>query len=238
MPSFRSPLPTLSCFLPSSGVEVTLHPPSFLIPFLSHFLNTVRERWLLHLPAKLPKPGLLSSPRARTRTHAHWGNSGTERSGSRAPGPWNHPTTAPPASANQMLSGSIMQITLRALASEETRPPPSSILFHPSRAELAAASLATGAPPIFPCTEAEKKNIKMVSCGHLDEERVGLARPQANSLSVASGTLPVAIWNRLEILNNLPRPYFASGKQKSSSEQTTFEYFLQASRLKASSQIR
>ena len=131
-----------------------------------------------------------------------------------------------------------MQITLRALASEETRPPPSSILFHPSRAELAAASLATGAPPIFPCTEAEKKNIKMVSCGHLEEERVGLARPQANSLSVASGTLPVAIWNRLEILNNLPRPYFASGKQKSSSEQTTFEYFLQASRLKASSQIR
>lgn len=157
MPSFRSPLPTLSCFLPSSGVEVTLHPPSFLIPFLSHFLNTVRERWLLHLPAKLPKPGLLGSPRARTRTHAHRGNSGTERSGSRAPGPWNHPTTAPPASANQVLSGSIMQITLRALASQETRPPPSNILFHPSRAELAAASLATGAPPIFPCTEAEKK---------------------------------------------------------------------------------
>lgn len=58
---------------------------------------------------------------------------------------------------------------------------------------------------------------------------MGLARPEANSLSVASGTLPVAIWNRLEILNNLPRPYFASGKQKSSSEQTTFEYFLQAS---------
>lgn len=63
---------------------------------------------------------------------------------------------------------------------------------------------------------------------------MGLARPEANSLSVASGTLPVAIWNRLEILNNLPRPYFASGKQKSSSEQTTFEYFLQAGRLNAS----
>lgn len=68
----------------------------------------------------------------------------------------------------------------------------------------------------------------MVPCGHLGG-RVGLARPEANSLSVAPGTLPVAIWNRLEILNNLPRPYFASGKQKSSSEQTTFEYFLQAS---------
>lgn len=80
MPSFRSPLPTLSCFFLLSGVEVTLHPPVSDSLFLSHFLNTVRKM-ALHLPAKLPKPGLLGSPRARTRTHAHRGNSGTERPG-------------------------------------------------------------------------------------------------------------------------------------------------------------
>ena len=208
--------------------------PSFLTPVLSHFLNTIRERWLMHLLAKLPKPGLLGSRRARRTTHAHPGNSWTERSGARAPGPWNHPTTAPPASANQVPSRSIMQISLRAPASQEPRPPPPSVLFHPSRAEVAAASPATGAPPIFPSTCAWKKKLKwFLGVTWEGSGRVWPGRRRRAS-AVALGAFPVAIRNRLEMLSNLPRPHFASGKQKSSGEQTTFEYFLQASRLQAS----
>lgn len=51
----------------------------------------------------------------------------------------------------------------------------------------------------------------MVPCGHLGG-RWAWPGPEANSLSVASGTLPVAIWNRLEILNNLPQALFCFWK--------------------------
>lgn len=125
--------------------------PSFLTPIFSHFLNTIRGRWLKHLPAKLPKPGPLGSPRARTTTQAHPGNSGTERSCSGAPGPWNHPTTAPPTSANQVPSETIMQISPPAPASQEPRPPPPpASSFTPAALKRRPASLATGARPIFP----------------------------------------------------------------------------------------
>lgn len=67
-------------------------------------------------------------------------------------------------------------------------------------------------------------------------ERSGRVWPgrRRRASAVALGAFPVTIRNRLEMLSNLPRPHFASGKQKSSGEQTTFEYFLQASRLQAS----
>lgn len=105
-----------------------------------------------------------------------------------------------------------MQISLRAPASEKPQPPPPSVLFHPSRAELAAASLATGAQSIFPHTRLEKK--KMVPWGHLGGVRAGpgpagggqpLWLPQAFS--------QIEIWNWLKMLSYLPRLYFASGEE-------------------------
>lgn len=133
--------------------------PSFLTPIFSHFLNTIRGRWLKHLPAKLPKPGPLGSPRARTTTQAHPGNSGAERSCSGAPGPWNHPTTAPPTSANQVPSETIMQISPPAPASQEPRPPPPpSVLFHPCGAEAAAGVPGNRRAANFPLQGLLKKN--------------------------------------------------------------------------------
>lgn len=104
----------------------------------------------MHLPTELPKPGVLSSPGATQQLKAtgvtpEWKGPGPELLGL-----WNHPTTAPLALANKMLSYSVMQISLRSPASQEPGLPPPSVLFHPSHARLTAASLTTGAQPIFP----------------------------------------------------------------------------------------
>lgn len=88
-----------------------------------------------------------------------------------------------------------MQITLRALASQETPALSLCSILTPA-APSGGASLATERLPIFPVQRLKKKNIKMVPVVTW-EGRGGLARPEANSLSVASALYSVAIWNRL-----------------------------------------
>ena len=115
--------------------------------FLKHYKGKIA-----HTPAyKTSQTRSPQLPSGGSTTYGHWGNFGVEGNvpGPELLGPWNHPTTYPPASANQVSSDNIMQISLRTPASQELGLPPPSVLFHPSHAEPTGASLATGAQPIF-----------------------------------------------------------------------------------------
>ncbi|CAK7313248.1 hypothetical protein VULLAG_LOCUS17386 [Vulpes lagopus] len=160
---------------------------------------------------KTSQPGPPQLLGASATTHAHRLIPEPKSPRARAPGPWNHPTAAPPASANQVPPENIMQISPRAPASQKPQPPPPSVLFHPGRAKLAAASLATGARSIFPHTRLEKKNGSLGSLGRgaagsgLDRGGQPLWLPQALA--------QIEIWNWLEMPSHLPRFHFASGER-------------------------
>lgn len=130
--------------------------PSFLTPapVILHCLNIIRAP----APAsKLPKLGLLSFPGP---AHAH-----RLTSEPKFPGPGLGPLKSPhrrPSTFSQ--SEAVRECyanDLRVPASEEPRPSPLlRVLFHPSRAELAAASLATGLAANFSPTRDRKNKMK------------------------------------------------------------------------------
>lgn len=172
-------------------------------------------------PPRLPLAGATPQPTRVT----------PERKGprARAPGPWNHPTATPPASANQMPSESIMQISLLAAASQEPRSPPPASSFTPAAPNWRPRPWQPARSQFSPLAAGKKQ--KWFPGVTWERSGRALAQPEADSVSGCPRHFPNCDVEQAGD-RDLHRPHFASGKQrKSFVEKTTFEYLSKANRL-------
>lgn len=168
----------------------------------------------MHLPAKLPKPGLLRSPGAVQQIRATGVSTEQKGPGVRTAGPLESPHHRP--------SGFSQSDAVRhCYANKPSRPSQSGAWAPSPKRPLSPQPRRTGGRVTG---NRRSANFPLRTAGKKKKRILWPCRRWAASL-VALGTFPVEIWNRLEMLSNQPRPPFASEKPKKLCvEQTTFEY--------------